>query len=463
LSVAGSAAVTQALNLEAIAANRTALAHHMLARARGGGGAVGGAVASATGSAIGSAAGGVGTAAAGGGIGAAVVAGIKSAGAYIGTALGAVITAPVAIAAAGAVVAGGAAYYVMTKGDRDAASESEETTKRVEHWSKLFQLEQGHLQKLARIREGAEQQRASLARSVSDASFEDRMGLMRTPGEKLSAMDGRVSALTLERNAAAARVSANTEIDANTGAPRLNEDGQQMLEELIAAEERLLDAEKTRYALTREIEGEKRKLRMDEIKGIEDIIRSRQKERDELEKGYQTAKERFGALDRVDQKKALGALEKARSGADLTRTDLDRLRNIGTDESDQFIRDANNKSAEKAGFDVANRGAIDAKQMAIDEANNASIATLAAQPGQSEKEIRENLAKPVKVDLVNYETLNVQLNQEENVLFDKVVAEIQRLRKQQAESLERRIQEAEFAKIEEATNEYRTSVGGIQN
>jgi hypothetical protein len=182
-----------------------------------------------------------------------------------------------------------------------------------------------------------------------------------------------------------------------------------------------------------------------------------------LEKGYQTAKERFGALDRVDQKKALGALEKARSGADLTRTDLDRLRNIGTDESDQFIRDANNKSAEKAGFDVANRGAIDAKQMAIDEANNASIATLAAQPGQSEKEIRENLAKPVKVDLVNYETLNVQLNQEENVLFDKVVAEIQRLRKQQAESLERRIQEAEFAKIEEATNEYRTSVGGIQN
>tara|TARA_B110000285_G_scaffold101431_1_gene115404 strand:- start:889 stop:2787 length:1899 start_codon:yes stop_codon:yes gene_type:complete len=89
------------------------------------------------------------------------------------------------------------------------------------------------------------------------------------------------------------------------------------------------------------------------LKGLSSQLDLQQKITDQAEGRLMTAKERFGQLSEVDQRKLISAKQKADKqgfGA-LNRTERGLLSSVGTDESSELAKQGNLAAAQRAGFD----------------------------------------------------------------------------------------------------------------
>lgn len=325
--------------------------------------------------------------------------------------------------------------YLMKWELNATLAQSEAKTKRMENASLLFKAEQENLRNLQRIRLDFESQRKGIDQSTQDAIDQDEFNSLATTGEKLAFTTNVSNKRTQERDEAARRLAGFTETDPNTGAQRLVDDGgtdeaKKALEGHIAATERLIESEKQREQLLRQVATESRQNTLEEIKGIEDVIQARKKEMEQSERQYMSAKERFGAMNVLDQKSALNALEKARAQGveSLSKVERESLGSIGTDESQEMLSRANNKRAEDAGFDKTNRTEFDRREAAMQQSQDADVDKLAEKSGQGRDEIEQRLAKPAQVELVDRTKFEVTLNKQDDVLFDAILAEIKKMR-----------------------------------
>jgi hypothetical protein len=509
VAAASSADLTRALSIEALAANRATVAHTMLSRARGGGviggmvgQGVGGAAGRAAGGGAARAAGGVGASvaggaaasAAGGGVRAAVVgAGAKAVAASGAAGLG-TLAAAAAAAAAGLAFAGKAAWdfgrdskkngvgggsekgswsdtiggsdwnpFSWAVADREKmdAARSEERTKRMEHLSKLYQLEVQHVRNKADIRGEARSERVRVDDDARDRGFSQQMEMARTPEEKLAIVKQQET-----QQAFAARTSQFKlgKMDDGGGTGEASEAYKRTLEELDSREAKLKATQEQRIQLERQVFAEKRKNTMDEIRGIEDVINARLKERKALEDSYKSAKERFGEMSMLDQKRTVAAVERARKDPkSISETDARLLKNVDTDEVKQLLSDRNLERADRSGADRVFQPEFDKKRNVIDKDLDQQFGDLSQKSGQAEADLRRTaeegqLAGKSNVEIVDRTTFEIQSNVLEDNLVKRILDEIEARAEERDERIKKSIEANMNQRLAKESEDYRKRV-----
>ena len=346
-----------------------------------------------------------------------------------------------------------------------------EKTRRMENASVILGIEKQHLRDLQAIRVNFATQRESIQRQTADANFRDQLGLMRSPQEQLNSVTGRAGGMTAERDLAAQRYREAQEREAATrfeaerrvqrggGSNEAISQAEAMIKaaqgatlesfnELEAAEERIISNEQERLQLSRQVAAENRKTTLDQIKGIEDVIRTRQKEIEEIEKSMLTAQARFGRMSEFEQQMARESFKriKAVGVANANAEDIDAIRGIGTEETEQIVNQFDLAQGNKAGFNDF-RGKSNQDIQAKTDEMKAKAMELENITGQDKNKILENARKPIRVDLVDNVQLEVVLNSNEDRVFQQIVDEIKRLRAERDQERLRRIAEKEGIQV----------------
>jgi hypothetical protein len=498
IAIASSGALTTALQAEALSATAAARAHAILGAARGGkGGAVGAVADVATTGAkrgiLGRALGGAGSLLGMGGGGAATVTG-GGAAATGATALATLAAAAVG-AAAGLGMAGKGAFdlfqnfqknglrsnaekgsYADVVGgskfnpfsaliawsERANLKQEEEQTARMTAQSVLIKLEAEHQKNLANLEIDSLYERNKNAKDLELSFAMERVNQLRDPDKKRGAADTVLGDLT---NAVSARKDAvkgfeRTDLDTGKTFVDLKMVGAaKAVAELEDAQSRLNETVSERIAIEKELQDESRKSKIEEIRGIEDVIRKRQEERTVLEDSLKSAKERFGELSAIEQAQAIKTLEKARAGQQLTKKDLSRLDQLGTDESKSFASQSRIKNAEAAGFDRADVGRNERMGIADkDKAINQGLDDLAAKSGQSRADLAKR-SETTKIEIVDQTQFQLKLDLEAGAIFERLANLIQDGKRDMNETLDRKLQAAlvEMQDSEKAAYKLRVS------
>jgi hypothetical protein len=349
--------------------------------------------------------------------------------------------------------------FFIAWNERAELAQNEEKTKRMENASVLLRMEQQHLRDLQAIRIDFARQSEAIDRETNDAIFNDRFGALRTPTERADAMNSRSEEMQMDRDRKAQALMGFTESDGKGGMRLSNAEdpaAQKALDDYIQANERLIETEKQREQVLRQVAAEARKGTMDQIKGIEDVIRARMKESSEIEKMMMTARARFGQMTEFEQEMAKQAFQRVKAqGANADRMDIDQIRNIGTDETNRLVKQFDQAQGRKAGFDQAFGGDAERRQRAIEQANQKDAGELGRISGQDPNKILENASKPVQIDLVDRTQLEITLNNQEDELFNRILAEVAAIREENAATRKQRLQEAEDQKLAQQGQDFR--------
>jgi hypothetical protein len=489
IATASSAALKIALDVEALSATNAARAHAMLnaARSNKGGGAAGavgnvastvaatgarGGVRGIAGRVVGGAASLIGVGGMGGGSAAAAT-GTGAAAATGATAI-ATLGAAAAAAAVGLGMAGKGAYdlyqniqrngmrsnaeqgsYADTVGgskwnpfsaliawsERANLKQEEEQTARMEIMLEQGKMQAEHDKKMRDMEVDSLYERNKAAMNLELEFATERINQLRDPAAKRAESMSLVDSMRGEVSARQAAVRGFERTDPNSGLVSVDMEqsgAAQAVAALADAQERLKTVLDQRLTVEQELQDESRKTTVEQIRGIEEVIRARQEEKSALEDSLKSAKERFGELSAIEQAQAIKTLEKARAGQQLTRKDLSRLDQLGTDESKSFASQARIKSAEAAGFDRVDIGRNERLGITDkDKAINQGLDDLAAKSGQSRADLASRAATP-KVEIVDSTQLNVMLNVQQDVLFAAITKEIDAVRRDMVADFERR-------------------------
>ena len=239
----------------------------------------------------------------------------------------------------------------------------------------------------------AKLQRETLARQEETRKREEaRQSYLSGPEFEQFQRDNaaRQNAFDLQRQLRKLGFQRQQEIDALTGGPSLDtvkdrfgiaqrdlatakqqfsmaesmEPGRMQREELARAQAQLIEAHQRVKDLT------ERRIQLEREAGQESIAAARERsselqkqldlakqQRTEAESRYLSAKERFGQMDEVSQHNAIMAMQRAQRlgigrAGELSRDERMMLRNIGTQQAEQFARAGDTASAEGANFDM---------------------------------------------------------------------------------------------------------------
>lgn len=365
------------------------------------------------------------------------------------------------------------ASWIFAWSEKMDAAASAEKTKRMENASVLLRQEQQHLRNLDAMRMSSEIKRQSITRESNEAIFRGRFDLLRTPEEKLGKIDSRSAEMTSQRDMAARRFVQAQEREEATrfeverrmagNGPNDGQDPaaimsaaqaatQQAMEAYDAAVNRVISTEEERLQITRQIAAENRKATLDQVKGIEDVIRARMKESNEIEKMMMSARARFGQMSEWEQERAKQAFQRVKTqGANADRDDVDLIRNIGTDETNRLVEQFDQIQGRKAGFDQSFGGEAERRQRAIEQSNQVDAKELGRISGQDPAKILGNATKPIQVNLVDEKKLNVVLNTQEDRVFNALMDKIEGLIKQREDDQLKRI--ADDERISQVTSQ----------
>lgn len=345
--------------------------------------------------------------------------------------------------------------------ERAELAQAEERTKRMEHASVLLRQEQTHLRDLQSIRVRFETQREAIERKTRDENFRDDLRMMRTPQEQMEATGLMNVTLTMEADVADNRLreareredATKFEAERRTNAAPKGQAGDEAraaaqamvadaanetaeaLQRSQEAQNALIDNSREQEQIARRIAAVERKATMDKLKGIEDVIRARQKENERLEDQMKTGRARFGQLSAVEQRRTKESFQRVKDvgAANASARDIDAIRKIGTDETNQFVSDFEQAKGRESKFDETFGADNKAQQ---DEGNKVmrEKAMEGAQiTGEDTDKILERARQPIQVELFDNVELEVILNSNEDKVFDQIFDEIKRLRKERDE------------------------------
>lgn len=344
----------------------------------------------------------------------------------------------------------------------------EEKTRRIENAGILLRIEQGHLRNLQAIRIDSEKQREAVQQKTADANFSDRLALMRTPQEQLAATEGQQETLVTRQQIAlrrlqaeegmrdavqsagaisVARAPAGQRESVAAQALQANAEAQQRVNQALSeyeqASNRVVEGQQQQLRLNQQITQEERRSTMERLKGIEDVIRARVKESQEIEKQMTTARARFGQMTELQQELAKQSFERIkRVGAEnADRRDIDRIRQIGTDETNRFVAQFDDAAGRRAGFDQTFGQDAARRQRVLDQEATAKAQQLGQETGQDPNKILENAKQPVQVELFDKKTFEIVLNRNDDVLFDAIVSKIEKIRAESDAQLNKRFDE----------------------
>jgi hypothetical protein len=228
--------------------------------------------------------------------------------------------------------------------------------------------------------------------------------------------------------------------------------GARAVEELRKATERyngVLDMESSKL---KEINQEQRRSVMEQIKGIEDVMRARQQERKEIEASFMSAKERFGMMNAADQASALAALERARTmqAGSIDEDTMSKLQQVGTDESQRLIRANALARADAAGFTQRAGGDTASRIAAIDAEQATDVGELSRLSGQRDTDLASRARGP-QVEIVDRTQIDVQMKIQEDQLFNRIFGMVTDANLQLMQRLEARINAEASKQAEEET------------
>jgi hypothetical protein len=182
-----------------------------------------------------------------------------------------------------------------------------------------------------------------------------------------------VQAARMERAAAAERVSGlETGLKAASGrgdtgdAARIQAELEVARKQQADAIQREADATGKRLQTERQISQEKLAAVNASIQGAEQEIALRKQAIQTERERLQGAKERFGAMDPLEQQRVAGLLQQARAGQTLSEEDLQTLQGLGLRETDRIAGEQRRKKAEQGGWTGLNLG-MEEKQRIAEE------------------------------------------------------------------------------------------------
>jgi hypothetical protein len=418
------------------------------AAASAAGSAVSGAAGSAAGAAAGAAAGGlIANAKA---MAVAFVAQLKA----LASTVAGFLTAPVlGLAAAGTAVIM-APFLLRLRAEKAAA---EEAVKKTE----AMQAELALKRREAEIKAGAQVQIQGLRNQLGDAEFERNVERAATPVDRLAIIqDERLKREQAFQNAKFEAERFMTEM--KDGSLTMGSDpsggGVRAVEALEAATARYNDTLGREKDAIKEVNEEHKRSVMEQIKGVEDVMRARQAERKEIESSFQSAKERFGMMNAADQAAALQALERARTmkAGTMDADMVSKLEQVGTDEATRLVRENRLASAGDR-FDKIAGGETFSRMAALDKEQTASQAEVARLTGVSQTTV-ESRTKGPTIDVKSFPEIQVNMDMQEQQLFEKIFGMVQDANTQMIRRVEAKINAQAQKQIEDEQTQTRKVV-----
>ena len=420
------------------------------AAASAAGSAVSGAAGSAAGAAAGAAA--TGLIASAKGMAVAFVGQLK----LLGGVVAGFLTLPVlGLAAAGTAVIM-APFLLRLRAEKAAA---EEAVKKTEAMQSALALKRRE----AEVKAGGQVQIQGLRDQLGDAEFERNVERAPTAIEQLAII--QEERLNLEQIMLGAKAVADDRamVIGEDGSMSMGADptgeNRRAVEELEAATARYTDVLGMEQQAIKQVNEEHKRSVMEQIKGVEDVMRARQAERKEIESSFQSAKERFGMMNAADQAAALQALERARTmkAGSIDEDTVSKLQQVGTDEASRLVRQNALARADTAGFDQRAGGETFSRMAAIDKEQTASQAELARLSGQSQTDIARRSNGP-QVEIVDRTQIDVQMNMQEQQLFDRIFGMVQDANTQMIRRVEAKINAQTQQQLEADQKTYQEAV-----
>jgi len=351
--------------------------------------------------------------------------------------------------------------WIVAWGPKMEAMQAEERTTKMEHQAKIHKQEAEHNKKVAELRR---KNAVELHKADIDArrrNLDTRISLTSSEKEKVSLNKQAESGAVGEvRNAQ--RLLA--------GVDRSSEDGKRYTDQLIEAQERLATVRERGIQLEIEARKESRRTTLEEIKNIEDLINKRLKDRKELQDNQKTAKEKFGALSEMDQRKTIAALDRARKDpTKLSKQDADLLRNnIDTKESKDLLSKRDQAAADKMGYSSkVDRGETAKRTEELDKELRKSFRQLTEKSGQAEAELRKAADKGLKdkdssVEIVDRRAFELKADILERDFIDKIMGEINKLMSDRDEVMQKKLNEAMADQIAKENDSNRKAVAALK-
>jgi hypothetical protein len=234
--------------------------------------------------------------------------------------------------------------------------------------------------------------------------------------------------------------------------------GARAVEELRKATERYNSVLDMELSKQREISQEHRRSVMEQIKGVEEVMRARQQERKEIEASFMSAKERFGMMNAADQASALAALERARTmqAGSIDADTMGKLQQVGTDEAQRLVRANALARADAAGFTQRAGGDTASRIAAIDAEQATNRGELSRLTGLSNAEVSKTPDGP-QVSIAYQAKIDVQMKTQEDQLFARIFGMVEDANMKLLGRLEARINAETTKQADNEISEMRNS------
>jgi hypothetical protein len=296
---------------------------------------------------------------------------------------------------------------------------------------------------------------SDMRNQFGDAELQGRVDLARTPMDQLSIIQDE--RLRREQSMMDARAKAQDFLTVdNDGKLDMGADptgeGARAIETLQKETERYIEILGMEKNKVKEVNDEHKKSVMEQIQGVEDVMRAREQERKEIESSFMSAKERFGMMNAADQASALAALERARTmqAGSIDEDTMSKLQQVGTDESQRLIRANALARADAAGFTQRAGGDTASRIAAIDAEQATSAGELSRLSGQQDTDLISR-AKGPQVEIVDRTQIDVQMKIQEDQLFNRIFGMVTDANSQLMQRLEARINAEASKQAEEET------------
>jgi hypothetical protein len=243
-----------------------------------------------------------------------------------------------------------------------------------------------------------------------------------------------------------------------------NGEGARAIEILQKETERYIEILGQEKNKVKEVNDEHKKSVMEQIQGVEDVMRAREQERKEIESSFMSAKERFGMMNAADQASALAALERARTmqAGSIDEDTMSKLQQVGTDESQRLIRANALARADAAGFTQRAGGDTASRIAAIDAEQATSAGELSRLSGQQDTDLISR-AKGPQVEIVDRTQIDVQMKIQEDQLFNRIFGMVTDANSQLMQRLEARINAEMRQSMQQDGKEFADSVAKAKN
>jgi hypothetical protein len=284
---------------------------------------------------------------------------------------------------------------------------------------------------------------SDMRNQFGDVELQGRIDLARTPMDQLSIIQDerlrREQAVMDARAKAQDFLTVNNEGKLDLGADPSGE-GARAIEILQKETERYIEILGREQSKVKEVNDEHKKSVMEQIQGVEDVMRAREQERKEIESSFMSAKERFGMMNAADQASALAALERARTmqAGTIDEETMGKLQQVGTDEAQRLVRANALARADAAGFTQRAGGDTASRIAAIDAEQATDVGELSRLSGQRDTDLASRARGP-QVEIVDRTQIDVQMRMQEDQLFNRIFGMVTDANSQLMQRLEARI------------------------